>query len=502
MSKEEPVSNTAAENYHGETIVIADDNKLIRHSLAKSLREVLPEVEIIDSAENGIEALEIIEKTKPGCVLLDIRMPRMDGLAVARALHTQSTPPEIIIVSAYAEFEYARKAMAFGVKHYLVKPVDDDELIAAVRGALSRRQASRLQNDVHSAERSIAAVTGLTRLNDPDPALQAGGVLTVYRDRSGGLSPSGTATPSHENMAVALGHRYQKSKRDLFCRDPDGFVVVHYDERRTVEESIAEASQILRSLPARSGAWVGAVTAVDDSHDESAAYREARELTGLAFFAAQHRRVFTFDDRAEIARRYVSDGASVRALLDGIARAVGFSESGFRSALESRLRTDLQRALEGQGLAQDSVSDSNTLDDLLTALTVCRHFTDALKIAEAYQREVDALISSSLAIPPAVRCVQEYINSHFASGVTLTDCAESVGYSKRHVSRLLKEHTGHSFADFVADLRVRRAQQLLRTSTLRVNEIARAVGIDSYAHFLELFKRHTGKRPTDFRRPI
>lgn len=496
------MSSTAAKNFRGETIVIADDNKLIRHSIAKSLREVLPEVEIINEAENGVEALEIIEKAKPGCVILDIRMPRMDGLAVARALHTQHMPPEIIIVSAYAEFEYARKAMAFGVKHYLVKPVDDDELIVAVRGALARRQASTLQSDLRSAEQSIAAVTGLTRLNDPHPDVQAGGVLTVYRCRSRGLSPSGTETPSHEDMEKALRHRYEKSQRDLFCRDPDGFVIAHYGERRTVEESVAEASQILRSLPARSGSWVAAVATVDDSHGESAAYQEARELTGLAFFAGQHRRVFTSDDRAEIAMRYVSDGASARALLDGIARAVGFSESGFRSALESRLRIDLQRALEGQGLAQDSVSDNNTLGDLLAALAACRHFTDALRIAETYQREAEALISSSLAIPPAVRCVQEYINSHFASGVTLTDCAESVGYSKRHVSRLLKEHTGHSFADFVADLRMRRAQQLLRTSTMRVNEIARAVGIDSYAHFLELFKRHTGKRPTDFRRPI
>ena len=79
-------------------------------------------------AGNGQEALEIIKKEWPELMLLDIRMPVMDGLSLLKEIHDFSFEHRVMILSAYDEFEYAKKCMQFGVRDYLLKPIDIREV--------------------------------------------------------------------------------------------------------------------------------------------------------------------------------------------------------------------------------------------------------------------------------------------------------------------------------------------------------------------------------------
>lgn len=115
-------------------ILIADDEFYARKALAKKVIQANSEVEIMGDFENGVQVVEYLE-AHPGeidVVLTDVKMPEMDGLYLAQYIFEQELPMEVIIISGYNEFEYAKKAISFGVSNYLVKPVQKEELKEAL----------------------------------------------------------------------------------------------------------------------------------------------------------------------------------------------------------------------------------------------------------------------------------------------------------------------------------------------------------------------------------
>ena len=112
-------------------LLIVDDEAPARERLKNLLRE-LPGMEIAGEAGNGREALELWERTQADVVLLDIRMPVMDGLETARHLAAQERPPAVIFTTAYSEF--AVEAFDAHVIAYLMKPVRAEKLATALAG--------------------------------------------------------------------------------------------------------------------------------------------------------------------------------------------------------------------------------------------------------------------------------------------------------------------------------------------------------------------------------
>ncbi|MFB5663422.1 response regulator [Alteribacillus sp. HJP-4] len=113
-------------------LLIVDDEPMICEGLASTIPWASYGVEIAGTAFSGNMALEVIQSTEVDLVLTDVSMDEMDGLALAEFLSAEYPRITTIIISGYDEFEYARQAVRLGVKDYLLKPVDIDELIALV----------------------------------------------------------------------------------------------------------------------------------------------------------------------------------------------------------------------------------------------------------------------------------------------------------------------------------------------------------------------------------
>lgn len=113
-------------------MIIADDERIIRESLLSLTNWADLGIEIVNCCKNGIEVLDSIIDDSPDIILTDIKMPGFSGLELIEKI--QQTDPEIefIILSGYKEFEFAKQAMKFGVKHYLLKPICEAQIIAAV----------------------------------------------------------------------------------------------------------------------------------------------------------------------------------------------------------------------------------------------------------------------------------------------------------------------------------------------------------------------------------
>ncbi|GAB5415522.1 MAG: alginate biosynthesis regulator AlgR [Congregibacter sp.] len=124
-------------------ILVVDDEPLARQRLCRLLSRLRPEVQLLEAAD-GEEALAVVGGEQPQVLLLDIRMPRMDGVAVAAALANEPTPPAIVFCTAYDE--YALEALQHQAIAYLLKPVRERELEKALQAAtrVNRAQLAAL----------------------------------------------------------------------------------------------------------------------------------------------------------------------------------------------------------------------------------------------------------------------------------------------------------------------------------------------------------------------
>lgn len=109
-------------------VFLADDEIWETIGMKKLLEKTGLPIQVVGEAENGIVALEQIEKKKPDILITDIRMPGLNGLELAGEIRKRGITVEIIVLSGYAEFEYAKKAMQWGVRDYLLKPVEQEDL--------------------------------------------------------------------------------------------------------------------------------------------------------------------------------------------------------------------------------------------------------------------------------------------------------------------------------------------------------------------------------------
>lgn len=112
-------------------ILVADDNSLVRRSIRVML-DAIDDVEIVGEAEDGQEAVDLVEKTNPDVVLMDISMPRMDGLKATERIQTMKTAAQVLILSMYANTTFVRQALRKGARGYLLKRTFSEELLPAL----------------------------------------------------------------------------------------------------------------------------------------------------------------------------------------------------------------------------------------------------------------------------------------------------------------------------------------------------------------------------------
>lgn len=115
-------------------VIVAEDEELILNNTIKKIHQTGMGFEVIAAVQNGKSALERIEEYSPDVLITDIRMPVMDGLELIKNVVLNFPYIKTIIISGYSEFEYAKQAIKYGVKDYLLKPLEPEELKAALIG--------------------------------------------------------------------------------------------------------------------------------------------------------------------------------------------------------------------------------------------------------------------------------------------------------------------------------------------------------------------------------
>jgi DNA-binding NarL/FixJ family response regulator len=161
-------------------LLIADDQHLVRGGM-RALLEGEPNLEVVGEAESGREALELCRKLCPDLVLMDVRMPEMDGLAATRAIKAEYPKTSVLIVTTHESQEYLLEALRAGAAGYVLKEATKRELLEAVRGvlegetSLDRELAARLLRRLAEETERRTAQTATPPVGDPAAEERQGG---------------------------------------------------------------------------------------------------------------------------------------------------------------------------------------------------------------------------------------------------------------------------------------------------------------------------------------
>ena len=114
-------------------VVLAEDNDFVRKGIRKMLNKA-PDIEVIGEARDGKEALILVNELQPNILILDVEMPRINGIEVAHQLKIKGVNIHILVLSAYDDLQYIRQMLLNGVAGYLIKDEAPERIIEAVRG--------------------------------------------------------------------------------------------------------------------------------------------------------------------------------------------------------------------------------------------------------------------------------------------------------------------------------------------------------------------------------
>lgn len=138
-------------------ILVVDDDEVVRHSHLRSLMNVNCAVETV---WNGNEALRVMERQPFDVVLLDLRMPGLDGMSILQTIKEKWPASEVVIITGYPSIETAKEAVRLGAYDYLAKPVGPDDVVNAAQGALMQKKWA-LHRDCTFAERRNGSGNGV-----------------------------------------------------------------------------------------------------------------------------------------------------------------------------------------------------------------------------------------------------------------------------------------------------------------------------------------------------
>ena len=186
-------------------VLLADDHSIVRRGL-RSLIETQPDVKVVAEAGDGLEAIKLCEEHRPDAVILDVAMPKLNGIEVAERVQKLPHPPSVLILSMHADESYIIRALAAGARAYLLKDATDEDLIPALRAVAAGRpffspsvtgvliedyvrqlQARGLTDSYHlltDREREVLQLLAEGRSNKEVAALLDVGVSTVETHRA------------------------------------------------------------------------------------------------------------------------------------------------------------------------------------------------------------------------------------------------------------------------------------------------------------------------------
>ncbi|MDC7287291.1 response regulator [Blautia schinkii] len=530
-------------------ILIADDEPKICQLISKLVDWDSMDMSVIAVAHDGLDALSAIQKYKPDIVITDIRMPGYDGLELIRRAQECSPDTEFIIISGYRQFEYAKNAIHYGVKNYLLKPIQKVELtetLAKIRNGYIQKHSditkeekyqllmetnrnqkrTEFLQDIFFKNNSGITCSGLTNINSIYSFTFQEGYFQTAIIKLDGLDRSmqreteyiyGKIRDFITNKLPSICYDSACITEDSFCYillnfEPGNQKCVRSSLKKFLNEllcqkevlhhlnvtlAIGSAHSTLNDVPTslktarlaiEQRLVLGTNILLDETHYEnvdidSCIFQEFSRRFSTAIDRLSENELYDCFSylKKQLSQTADLSGHAVLQLSKEIIQhyIVSMNTNSFVIPDKETFADNFYKALDNQSSWQD----------VLTLLS--KTILDSCK-ASFNTRKQEA--------NKPVREAKNYIKAHLKETISLEQISTVAGFNSSYFSSLFKKETGITFSEYLIQVRMEQAKELLKGTDWNISVICEEVGYSDLKNFNKNFKKYTGLRPNEFRR--
>lgn len=503
-------------------VLFADDEPLMLEGLRYLVDWNTLGFEICGEALDGEDAERLIQARRPDLVITDVRMPVIDGLDLIERFSESDSRPKFIIFSGYADFDYARRALKYGVSNYLTKPLDETELIRAVQAVVSDISAARERFKRQSALSAMVLSERVTRIlmrmdtrTEIEGALGSLGInpdsrfCCVLIHGITEVMPSFPDTPQPHIEDNIAGSSIQAFPFEAGI-GKQGFLLVSPAKERT-SHRMAER-------------WINEVRG---RYPRSVTYSVSSEQTGAGRLHTAYQEAL----KAELCRPH-TDQRSIRQYAkqseDQLAELPADLKKSIHQAVTEGDVKHLQVQLKSVFHFFADITSKAWIEAYLTNIKTNLLREIAAKGGDAagweekwFARKADTCLLPQLeqqtlaelseaaewfaeADPglddPVVAAAVGYIETHYGEKLKLQDIARQLHINSAYLGQRIKKLTGKSFNELLHSIRIEQAKKLLRRTELPIYDVAQLVGYSDADLFTSRFKSLNGISPSVYKK--
>ncbi|GLX69964.1 response regulator [Paenibacillus glycanilyticus] len=516
-------------------VLIVDDEPVARQSLRYLIDWEELGFTVKGEAQDGQQALELLRSHRYSLVLTDIRMPVVNGLEMAAAMQEFTDTP-VVILSGYDDFAYAREGLRLGVKEYLLKPVDEEDLIALLKKLAAGMREQQLLDKRQRL--------GLSAGRDQLLRRWVHGQISA-RELEEQVRLLGLQT-GEERYACLLMELDFIADGEMQDRDTD---LLRFAIRNIAEEIIAGHGYVFEESEERIGILLGGPSAemgqeqcrqwAEKLQSSAIQYAKTTVTIGIGASVGSAAEIKQSWSQAEEALdgKFLS-GAGTVLLTHGKAKSES-GESNTLQALEDEVlemvrscrRTETMRALgrlwecyrmeqvpesrakisvlelliqlfrlmKEQGASHDRLFDP-ALGDYERIMRI-KTMEELLRYTESKCGDVvDAMLRTKEVRPNKIVAeVKRIVQEQYSGSISLREVAATIYMNPNYLGKLFKANTDQSFNDYVLQVRMEKAKELLLHTDKKVYEIAQEIGFSELDWFYKRFKAYTGVSTGDYR---
>lgn len=528
-------------------VLIVEDEFYIGYLIKKLIKWEEIGLECIGVVDNGQSALEIIDELDPDIVITDIRMPNINGLDLIAITRQKKEHIKFIIVSGYKEFEYAHKALQYGINDYLLKPINEEEINKVLRGIhaelnqhrIKRKEEELLRKTITESRKIIKnkflsnVVENIERgytediienynLEFTGDAYRGINIKLDYRDYDNYDERQERLTVE---QIVTIIEKYLKGlvKEQLICEKENLniYCLINYDlsKSKEIKSSInnilTEIQEYLIKFELYE-ATIGIGCEVMEfgkiGLSISEAYKAVQNRVKVGTGKMIYSRSLPLDNKLNIdeflsiyKEKYLTSIESyTREYLEQCINEI-FWEIRTRDNVDFSCCYDIAEKLINLFFEHIEVKNQEGVTLKQYLLNACQHCYTLTGIKALLSRHLGNYLETSLKqlklenVKP-IRIAKQYINEHYCEKISLEDVAQMVGLNSAYFSVLFKKETGVNFSNYLIDLRMEKAKELLRSTNDTMVAIADSVGYKDTRYFSQLFTKTVGIKPTLYRR--
>lgn len=503
-------------------IAVVEDERPIREGLVHILKKISPEYQVVGSAENGKEGLILIEEEKPDLILLDIQMPDMDGLQMLKEARKKGILAKVVILTAYSDFSYAKKAIALGIENYLLKPVNLTEL---------RNTLTKIKEELFVEQRGQNSLSLEKVIKDAleGEYEESGRLEEVLREKHGFSSCQklycmylfmGKYYASEKEAAEVFLEELQEHNPDKkMCwlwREKQKAVFICFYKTEKYDKLVKYLKKSV--VPAFSmrihdhGAFAG--KECEGLRGLMEIEKELKDACGWHLILGNRvlikcekipqMRTYQFAYPADLENQarssvihldYAEFTRCFQAFMEAGLREV-HSPQEIREVCIRFAYAVINTAKECGTLKDEELLVQKVLHSILQAvfwediMEVMMELFTCIESDEKMQTSGEVLVRKALSI----------IKECYSDGINLEETARRLHVTEQYLGAQLKKETGFSFIEITRRYKIGHVKQLLLDTNLKLNQIASMTGFSDPKYMSKVFKQEVGMLPNEYRR--